>query len=122
VEVAEGQLSYRASAVLARLSHVKRITHEGSRVTVVRARLLPPGFDTAVLIVGHDRFVRVLAWYGRDRALLRALTAAGFDLDEHRTWLSLGWRIAKTSLRRKANRPRSRERTGELGEDREVGM
>jgi hypothetical protein len=64
----------------------------------VRARLLPPGFDTAVLIVGQGRFARVLALWFRSRALLRALRLAGFTLDERRTWFSLGWRIGTESL------------------------
>jgi hypothetical protein len=99
LDIATDCVSFRASAVLARLSRVERIEHLGSRVTVIRARLLPPGFNSALLIVGQERFVRVLLGWGKRRTILRALTDAGFVLDQRRTWLSLGWRIGSEALR-----------------------
>jgi hypothetical protein len=104
LDIASGCVTFRASTVLARLSRVESVEHVGSRVTVVRARLLPPGFNTALLIVGRERFVRVLLWYGKRAPVLRALSNAGFRLDERRTWLTLGWRVGRESLRRERDR------------------
>jgi hypothetical protein len=75
VEVGHDHLSFQPDRLLRRLADTQRITHDSTRVTMVRARLLPPGFRTAILISGHGRFVRVLAWYGRSYALLAAIRA-----------------------------------------------
>jgi hypothetical protein len=89
------QLTWKPDRVLRFLTGEQTIYHVGSRVTVVRARLLPPLFNTAVLVVGERGYVRVLTWYGRYRKVLAALLAAGFELNVRRTWVTLGMGVAK---------------------------
>ena len=93
--IAPGQLVWKRDRVLRFLTGEDTISHVGSRVTVVRARLLPPLFNTAVIVVGRGGYVRVLTRYGRHRKVIAALHAAGFELEVRRTWMTLGMAVAK---------------------------
>lgn len=102
VTVAPGELRYEPGGLARRLSGVGAVVHSRDYVTVVRAQLLPPLFDTGLLIVGEGRFARLLTWYGRDVALVNAIRAAGYAVDERRTWVTLGWRLGAEELARGA--------------------
>jgi hypothetical protein len=67
-------------------------------VVMVTARLLPPGFNSGLVIHGETRSVRVLMWTGDRGSVLKRLAAANVPVVERRTWVSLGTRIARHRL------------------------
>jgi hypothetical protein len=73
----------------------QRLVHTTRHVIIVRARLLPPNLNSALILQGNGRLgeplsagVQMAAW--TRRRLRPVLLSSGFDLDERLTWLSLG--------------------------------
>lgn len=93
--ISQGELRWDPDRVLRRLTGESVLVHGGSRVTVVRARLLPPLLNTAVILVGQNGYARILTWYGKHQTVVSALREAGFEVDEQLRWFTLGMRDAK---------------------------
>ena len=68
--------------------------HVRPPVVVVRARLLPPGLNSALVLRGEQFSIRVLTWWGVRRRVEASLAAANVATVELRTWVSLGTRLA----------------------------
>jgi hypothetical protein len=71
---------------------------------LVRARLLPPFFNSGLVMRtrsdDRDVSLRVLTWYGLDYRIRRALAEAAIPIEEARTWFSVGGHLApRLSLR-----------------------
>ena len=64
-----GSLVFESDRLTRRLSGVRQIVHHGRRVVFVEARLVPPWFNTGLVLEG-DSQARVVTWLGR---------AAGFS-------------------------------------------
>lgn len=71
------------------LSRVSRIVHTDRRVMLVKARLVPPWFNTSVLLHDDEASGYAVTWIGARNRLRAALKAAGFDVQEVTTWFSL---------------------------------
>jgi hypothetical protein len=56
-----------------------------------RARLLPPGLDSGLIMRGEEGTVTVFTWWGKRGRIGRALHAAGVEVIEQATWVSIGW-------------------------------
>ncbi len=95
LHVSPGVICYEPGRLLGRLSRVERITQASPTVVVVKARLLFPAFDSGLLLFDGTRFVRLLPWFGRLGGITAAIRAAGFTVEERRTWISLGWRAGR---------------------------
>lgn len=81
-------LVFESDWLTARFSGVKRIVHRGNRVVLVKARFVPPWFNTSVVLAG-DSNAHVVTWLGARARLLPALQDAGFEVEQIRTWFSL---------------------------------
>jgi hypothetical protein len=89
--VAPNVLRCMLGPVARRTSDFTEVAHSGFRVTVYRARLVPPWFNIAVLVDDGTRRIRAslpLLHFGR---LVSSLEAAGFDVDVKSTWLDRGY-------------------------------
>lgn len=65
-----------------RFTGIDRFRHTNRRVTMLKARLVPPWFNTRLVIEEGDQVALVsLPGWSRGR-LRRALRAAGFEVDE----------------------------------------
>jgi hypothetical protein len=97
--VAPGELRYELDPIMRRLNRVDGVRHVRPEVIVVRARLLPPPLNRSVLVLGRDRYARLLAWWGIYGRVAAALRDAGYVIDERKTWITLGWRIGREEMR-----------------------
>jgi hypothetical protein len=94
--VGGGKLTIAPSAIVLEpdrptrlLIRVSRIVHTDRQVTLVKARLVPPWFNTSVVL--HDEHASGYAatWLGARHRLCASLKDAGFGVQEVRTWFSL---------------------------------
>jgi hypothetical protein len=69
-------------------------------VIVVRARLLPPGFNSSLVIHGDGISVTVLTWWGLGRRARNALATAAVETQEVRTWFSDGQYLTNSAAGR----------------------
>jgi hypothetical protein len=66
------------------------IIHARPPLVFVRARLLPPGFDSGLILRGDEGTVTVFTWCGLRSRVWRALAEAEVAFFERATWVSIG--------------------------------
>ena len=71
------------------LTRSATVVHRERVVTLVSARLMPPWFDTALLLVGDGGSAVAITSIFRRRDLRLALTQADFEVREVVTWFAL---------------------------------
>jgi hypothetical protein len=90
---------------MAGVSKAHQVKHNGSRVDVYVARLVPPWFDLAIPIRGDGGTLVATVWLLARRKVRRALREAGFDVVEHITWIDRGFRWAEMKSDSSPNPP-----------------
>jgi hypothetical protein len=84
------------------LSRVSRIVHTDRQVMLVKARLVPPWFNTSLLLHDNETSGYAMTWLGARNRLRDSLRTAGFDVQEVTTWFSLtGDRLGSPPAHRK---------------------
>ena len=78
------------------MSSAQPVTHQGTRVDIYIARLVPPWFNVTVPIRGDGGTLIASTWVLSRRKLRRTLQAAGFEVTEHVTWFDRGFRWFET--------------------------
>ena len=76
-------------SVTSRLSRTDRIVHTGRSVRFVKARLMPPWCDTALVLQGEKASGSAVTRIGARKRLRAELRAAGFHVQDVTTWFSL---------------------------------
>ena len=66
------------------------VIHARPPLVVVRARLLPPGFSSGLILHGDEGTVTVFTWCGLRDRVRRALAEAEVAFFERVTWVSIG--------------------------------
>jgi hypothetical protein len=69
---------------------VERVVHDKSAVTVIGTRLMPPFFNTSVVVEGQSVTGVATTWPGSRRRLLKELRGAGFVPQLTKAWFSMG--------------------------------
>jgi hypothetical protein len=64
-------------------------------IVIVRARCLPLGFNSGIVIHGEDTSLCILSWLGDRRSIEARLRAAGVPVIERRTWFTVGVGLAR---------------------------
>jgi hypothetical protein len=90
--VEPGALTFEPGWATRRLSGLARLVHTECSVIILKARLVPPWFDTSLLLHDHEASAYVVLPRWSRRRLLRSLMAAGFQPSEVSTWLQLSAR------------------------------
>lgn len=67
-----------------------QVIHAEPPLVWKRARLLPPGLNSGLIMRGEEGTVTVFTWWGVRRRAQRALQEAGLAVREEPTWLSVG--------------------------------
>jgi hypothetical protein len=67
------------------------VIHARPPLIFMRARLLPPGFSSGLILRGDEGTVTVFTWCGLRRRVRCALVDAEVAFFERATWLSVGW-------------------------------
>lgn len=89
LSISPGALQLDASRATRVFSSVSSVVHRELDVTLVRARFMPPWYDTGLLLSGDGRSGVAITSVVRRRALRAALKQAGFEVNEVATRLSL---------------------------------
>ena len=71
----------------------------------MRARLLPPGFSSGLILSGDQGTVTVFTWCGRRSRVRRALVDAEVAFFERATWVSIGAAREANGLAHAGGRP-----------------
>jgi hypothetical protein len=87
--ISPGAIELEVGRATRLLSRSANVLHRERVVTLVRARLMPPWFDTALLLAGDGGSAVAVTSILRRRALRLALARAGFQVNEVVTWFSL---------------------------------
>jgi hypothetical protein len=66
------------------------VIHARPPLVFVRARLLPPGLSSGLILRGDEGTVTVLTWWGLRPRVRQALVEAEVAFFERATWLSIG--------------------------------
>lgn len=82
------------------MSHVElpAVIHAKGPLVLKRARLLPPGLNTGLIIKGDEGVITVLTWGFMLGRLRDALARAGVELIEEPTWISIGVAEGRAAL------------------------
>jgi hypothetical protein len=88
VLVAPGSITCRPTVSLSRANQAW--THTDREVSLYVARLVPPWFNVALSLHDGGQHFAASTWLPGRRSLANTLTAAGFSVTEHRTWLHRG--------------------------------
>ena len=91
--------------MLFRSSSAQPAKHEGTRVDVYVARLVPLWFNVTVPIRGDGGTLVASMWILGRRKLRQALQAAGFEVVDHVTWTDRGFRWGEMNPRPPWKRP-----------------
>ena len=67
------------------------VIHAEPPLIFMRARLLPPGLSSALVLRGEEGTVTVFTWCGLRTRVRQALVEAEVAFFERRTWVSVGW-------------------------------
>ena len=70
---------------------IPSVIHGRPPLVFVRARLLPPGLSSGLILRGDEGTVTVLTWWGLRTRVRQALAEAEVAFFERATWLSIGW-------------------------------
>lgn len=76
--------------VLQRITGVERIVHTRTTIEMIRTRIAPPWLSTCVVLEDDDHVGTAAVGRWGVKRLLRALGEAGFQVNQRRTWFSLG--------------------------------
>ena len=99
--VEQGAIVLETGRLTQSLSRISRIVHTDRQVTLVKARLVPPWFNTSLVLHDDETSGYAVTWFGARNRLRASLTAAGFDVQEVRTWFSVtGNRLGSSHARR----------------------
>lgn len=90
--VERGRIVLETGRLTRSLSRVQRIIHSEHRVVLVKARLVPPWFNTSLILHDDDASGYAVTWLGARARLRASLRAAGFDVEEVTTWFSVAGR------------------------------
>jgi hypothetical protein len=74
----------------ARQRGVPPVLHARPPLIFVRARLLPPGLNSSLIVRGDDDAVTIVTWGGAMSRVKRALIDADVAFFDRVTWLSIG--------------------------------
>jgi hypothetical protein len=74
----------------ARQRGVPPVLHARPPLVFVRARLLPPGLNSSLIVRGDDDAVMIVTWGGAMSRVKRALEDAEVAFFDRVTWLSVG--------------------------------
>lgn len=96
--VEQGEIVLKTDRLTRLVSRVARIGHTDRRVMLVKARLVPPWFNTSVLLHDDDASGYAVTWIGARSRLRASLLEAGFDVEEVTTWFSLAGGRAPRAL------------------------
>jgi hypothetical protein len=77
----------RAGATLS----LPAVIHAQPPLIFMRARLLPPGLSSGLVLRGEEGTVTVLTWCGLRTRVRQALIEAEVAFFERMTWVSVGW-------------------------------
>jgi hypothetical protein len=72
----------------------KGVLHAQPPVTLVTARLLPPGLNSGLILDDGATSVCVLTWWGVRRRVRAGLAAADIAVVDVRTWFTVGTGLA----------------------------
>ena len=67
------------------------VIHAQPPLIFIRARLLPPGLSSGLVLCGEEGTVTVLTWCGLRGRVRHALVEAEVAFFERMTWVSVGW-------------------------------
>lgn len=67
------------------------VIHARPPLILLRARLLPPGLNSGLILRGDEGTATLLTWWGIRGRVRRALAEADVAFLERWTWLSIGW-------------------------------
>ena len=67
------------------------VIHAEPPLIFMRARLLPPGLSSGLVLRGEEGTVTVLTWCGLRAQVRQALIQAEVAFFERMTWVSVGW-------------------------------
>ena len=95
LSIAPGWLVCAPSRVTAAVSAARAVKHEGTRVDIYIARLVPLWFNVTIPIRGEGETLVASMWILGRRNLRRTLQEAGYDVVEHVTWVDRGFRRAE---------------------------
>jgi hypothetical protein len=70
---------------------IPTVIHARPPLVFARARLLPPGLSSGLILRGDEGTVTVLTWWGLRPRVRQALVEAEVAFFERATWLSIGW-------------------------------
>ena len=87
--VAPGAVRFEFDAAAGKLG-LPPVIHARPPLVFVRARLLPPGFSSALILHGDEGTVTIFTWCGLRTRVLRALAEAEVAFFERVTWVSIG--------------------------------
>lgn len=97
--IAPGLITFEFSRAAQMIGAVPKITHTADTVTIVHARLVFP-LNIGIIVCGDTAAAALSVWaidqYPRVR---RALTSAGFTIEDVKTWISRGEHLARVLTR-----------------------
>lgn len=113
--ITPGSIALETARMTRVFSGVARVVHSSPQVMLVKARLVPPWYNTSVVL--HDGELVAYATVGQwaRSALRAALAAAGFEVREVSTWFSLAGSREVGALVRRRERGELRRRLGPVG-------
>lgn len=90
LHVVPNSLVCELGPIAKRVSGIASVTHAGSVVHIYRARLIPFWFNVAAIIDDGSVAVGASTWAFGLNSFVKALNAAGFTVEVHRTWFFRG--------------------------------
>jgi hypothetical protein len=106
LSIAPGWLVCTPGRVTAGVSAAQPVKHNGTRVDVFIARLVPPWFNVSIPVRGDAATLVASMWIIGRRKLRRTLQQAGYDVVEHLTWVDRGFRWSEMKSSTPSSRPR----------------
>jgi len=99
--VAQSTLTFEFDEITRRaFRNLPTITHRGTTVTAVHARLAPPMLNVGIVLCGDAGAVAVTVWSWRQSPRVRAaIERAGFVIEDVTRWFSRGEQLARTWTR-----------------------
>jgi hypothetical protein len=80
------------------LTGVSQVKHTDREIVLIRGRLMPPWFNSSLLLVGEDGLRAVAStWFRRRRRWKEALQDSGFTVREWTSWLIFPRRLTHES-------------------------